>query len=277
MKKIFTILAILVCAQALAQMTPEQYKERYERQVRNVGYAGVGVETILDNWEQVAPDDPDMLLGRYYFYFNKAKSTEMVPKAQAKFMGSAPSVTLKAEDGTPVNYFEEDFFDDACFGESQKVLEEVIAKYPNVLLYRLIKVSSLVAYEKEYPDMALMEINNLLSLQSSKHPVWIHEGEKVDEEDFAASIQEFCASFFTIGSESSYEAFRSVSETLNKMYPKNENFLDNLGSYWLVAQKNPKKAISYYDKALKLNPKDATAIKNKQIAQKQQELSKKKK
>ena len=49
---------------------------------------------------------------------------------------------------------------------------------------------------------------------------------------------------------------------MNKLYPKNPVFLDNIGSYWQVAEKNDKKALKYYKKALKLDPPDYAALNN---------------
>lgn len=56
---------------------------------------------------------------------------------------------------------------------------------------------------------------------------------------------------------------------MNKLYPKNTAFIDNIGSYWLVSEKNYKKAISFYKKALKLDPEDVAAIRNKKLAERE--------
>ena len=56
--KIFlSALAAAVCAVASAQTTAEEFQARYDRLVRNVGYSGVGVETLLDRWGEAFPGD----------------------------------------------------------------------------------------------------------------------------------------------------------------------------------------------------------------------------
>lgn len=271
---VFVTLA-LVCVNASAQLTAEEYKAKYERQVRNVGYDGVGVETVLDNWEAVAPDDPDMLLGRFNYYLFKSQSSEVIPIASSKYLGKAPTVTLKDEDGNPVNYFEVRVFDDACFGEALKVIDKLIGQHPYELNFHFIKAANLMEYEKEDPNLAYMEIGDLITTHSSKKPEWQYIGEEVSAEVFAEFIQQYCAAFYAVGSEASYEYFYDLSVRMSKLFPKYTGFIDNQGSYYLVCRKNFKKAISLYDKALKIDPEDQIAQRNKKIALRQIDLQKK--
>jgi tetratricopeptide (TPR) repeat protein len=44
--------------------------------------------------------------------------------------------------------------------------------------------------------------------------------------------------------------------------PNQPLYLDNMGSYYLVFQKDSKKALKYYNKVLKKHPDDITAIRN---------------
>ena len=54
-KIILTAVAATLCVLASAQTTAEEFKGRYERLVRAVGYSGVGIETLLDRWEEASP------------------------------------------------------------------------------------------------------------------------------------------------------------------------------------------------------------------------------
>lgn len=276
MKKILTIAALLVCAQCFAQTTAKEFQEKYDRQVRNVGYDGVGVETLLDSWEKAFPEDADAKLGRFYYYLYKSQESQMVVKDRKKYLGNPPAVTLKDDQGNPVNYFEEVFFDDNCFGESQKVIDALIKKYPDALDYRCAKINSVLAYEKEDPTMATILIKDIVSINNSKHPAWTFGGESVSAEDFCDIIQEYCTSLYLTGTDVSYASFRDISATMSKAYPKYAGFLDNQGSYWLVSQRNYKKAISFYDKALKIDPQDQAALANKRLAEREMAKAKKK-
>ena len=132
MKRLILLtVSVLLSAAAFAQdLTAEEFLARYERLVRNVGYAGVGVETLLDRWEEAYPDDMNVPVARFNYYFSKAEKTEMVARpGQKRFMGNPPAMTLKDPEGQDVPYFEENFYDDELFGEAMHVLDQQIAAH----------------------------------------------------------------------------------------------------------------------------------------------------
>ena len=99
--KIFlTVAAAALCVAAAAQNTAEEFQARYERLVRNVGYSGVGVETLLDRWEEAFPEDMAVPTARFNYYFNKARRTEVVVKpGLRRYLGNEPTLTLKDPEG----------------------------------------------------------------------------------------------------------------------------------------------------------------------------------
>lgn len=262
MKRLLTIASLLLCVQAFAQLTPEEVKAQYERQVRNVGYAGLGVENIIDKWARVAPDDCEMLVARFNYYLAKSMTTKVVALDQDKFLGSKPSLVLKDDSGKDINYFEVNEFDDALFAQSSQAIDRAIALDPAELAYRFLKLNALISYEKESPDIAREELDDLINYNYSVKPSWKYNGEPAGAEMFDSAVQEYCYTFFRIGTPGGYEAFRLISEKMSKLQPKNTTFMANLGSYWLVAKQDNKKALQYYNKVLKIDPKDYTAAKN---------------
>ena len=62
---------------------------------------------------------------------------------------------------------------------------------------------------------------------------------------------------------------------MNKLFPKNTAFINNIGSYWQI-KGNDKQAVKYYKKALKLEPDDYAANRNMQIIERKQAQAKKK-
>ena len=276
MKRLFMILAAAAaCAAAAAQTTTEDFQARYERLVRNVGYSGVGVETLIDRWEEAFPEDMNPHMARFNYFYDKSLHTEIVAKpGLSKFLGNQPSLTLKDAEGQDVLYFQENFFDEEYFGEAMRVLDAQIAAYPNELRWYYTKISTLTAYEKESPDMAAAEIKALIGRDAS-HPAWTLDGAPADADVFQQCVGELCADFFQIGTPAGYEFFREVSELMGKHYPKNPVFIDNVGSYWQVAKGNDKQAAKYYKKALKLDPDDYAAKRNLQIIEKKQAAAKK--
>jgi len=276
--KIFlTVAAAALCVAAAAQNTAEEFQARYERLVRNVGYSGVGVETLLDRWEEAFPEDMAVPTARFNYYFNKARRTEVVVKpGLRRYLGNEPTLTLKDPEGNDVPYFEEDFYDEALFGEAMKVVDQKIAAQPDELRWRFLKVTGLAAYEKESPDMAAAELRSLIARNASARPAWTLDGEPAGAEIFQQGVGEYCAQFFQTGSTACYEFFREISELMNKQFPKNPVFIDNLGSYWLVARDNDKQAAKYYKKALKIDPEDYAAQRNLKIIENRQAAARKK-
>lgn len=260
---------VMCCAYSYAQTGREAFKASYERQVRNVGSDGVGVETIISRWEKEYPDDPDMLIAKFGYNYAKSQHSEMIVRDSRKYLGQAPVLSLKDSLGNDVNYFEDSVFDEAVFSEGMKALDKAISIEPKELRYRFYKITALMGYEKESPDLAAGEIVSLIDSYRSSEG-WMLDGEPVSEEIFCQGIGEYCAALFHIGSAGGYEYFLRISEKMNKLYPDNTVFINNIGSYWQVAAKNDKKALKYYRKVLKMSPDDYAANYNVRIIQSSQ-------
>lgn len=263
MKKMITALALLLTAVSVsAQQTAEEFKARYERQVGYVGTSGVGVESILDKWAAAFPEDCDMLEARFSYWLGKSFSSGTVVKAVDKYLGNKPVVTLKDSLGNDVNYFEDLIFVDTLYARADQYIDQAISIKPDELKYRFQKLNALLSYEKDCPDLTLLELSALIDRDSKSKPAWTYLGEPAGQDLFVSAVQEYCNALFRLGSTGGYEAFRSISEKMVKLNPKSTLFLSNLGTYWLVAKNDGKKALNYYGKVLKINPKDYTAIKN---------------
>lgn len=265
MHRFFCFLTALAISLTAIAQTPssKDFQDRYDLLVSKLGPTGVGIETLLDRWAAAYPDDVQMLTGKFSYWFSKSQTLQLVPKSQQKFLGENPTVVLKDSTGANVNYFQETMYDDELFGEAQKALEKAIQLYPDRLDLRFLKVASLIGYEKESPDMALSSLKSLMIYNATQHPKWEYPGvEKVDNEFFSAALQEYCYLFFRYGTPATYEAFKELSQQMLTYEPKNVLFLDNIGSYWLVARKDNKSAMKYYSKVLKIKADDLTAIKN---------------
>lgn len=261
--------ALLACGSLIAQdnSTISWYKEKYEQLVRNLGPDGVGVETVLNKWARLAPEDPEMLEGRFKYYFTKSQSTKIIRLDRKKYLGEKPVLSLTDSTGKAGNFFQVTEFSDSLFNLSVKAIDLAIALCPEDIRYRCEKISALMAYEKEEPDMAVAELYRMMDYNKSNSPAWTINGEPTDPEIFEQAIQEYCVTLYNIASPSSLEYFKAVTERMIKLYPKNPMYLDNMGSYWKTAKHNDKKALGYYKKALKLDPNDRIAKMNIKIIQ----------
>lgn len=265
MKRLTAVLAAvcLVAVTLSAQQTPrEKYLERYNNLTSKLGAAGVGVETVLNKWSQDYPEDVDMLLGKFLFYLSKSRTDTVMKIDSDRYLGNAPVLTMKDSLDNPVNFFQGVNYDDELFGKSEQAIDKAIELNQDRLDLRLYKISALTEYEKDSPDMALSSLKALVDYNASSHPIWEYPGVEMTDEAFAATIQEYCYSFYRIGTPGGFEAFRELSEKMLTYYPNDPVYLSNIGSYHFVYKHDNKTALKFYNKVFKKNPDDYTAIKN---------------
>ena len=262
MKRISAALAalVLVCTALPAQSV--DWQKKYERQVKAVGLSGVGVETILDSWGAADSSSVDYLAARYAFWFDKSHSLVVEAHDSPRYLGMEPMLELSdSSKSNTVWYYQVDSFDDELFGRALRYLDKAAAAMPAELEYRVWKVSALMLYEKESPDMTLGLILSLIDEDRSTGQKWLYQGEKQDRDFFDGLIQEFCWNLFNLGTPQAREAFLKVSEKMLSYDRKSPVFMANVGSY-LMSVKEYKKALKQFDKVLKLDPDNDTAIRN---------------
>ena len=264
-------LLLLMALKLSAQENLDAIKSEYARQVRYVGEAGVGVETILNRWEALAPDDSKLHVARFYYHFNKAEASISVEVKDTKnYLGKAPLMTLKDSLGKEVHYFEVVNYDDEAFANALNSINRAIELEPREFAYRFLKITSLMEYEKESPDIAAEEIYKLIEEYTSKSHDWLFNDEAADEDIFLQGIGEYCYDLFRIASPQSYDYFLAISTHMNKLFPDKTVFINNIGSWWKVVKNDNRKALKYYRKALKIEPDDYVATTNIRIIESSQ-------
>jgi tetratricopeptide (TPR) repeat protein len=265
MRKIYMLALLLVSVMVSAQ-TAVDYEQRYNLLVSQFGPSGVGVETVLNNWAKADSTNIKLLSARFNYYFTKAQTTEVVTKPQKNYLGMKPLLSLKDTTGKDVYYYQESFFDDEIYGLALKSADKAAAFHPDNLDFRFMKANAYIAYEKESPDMALAYLLAMADEDRSRNRPWKYEGAQAEKGFFEEAMQEYCYSFYSIGSPKAMEAFLKLSEKMAGIYPDNTGFQNNIGTYSMVVKQDYKAAVKCYDKVLKKHPEDYTAIRNALLA-----------
>lgn len=262
MKKIYVVIAFaLMSVLSYAQNQAEVLERRYNLLVEKVGFAGIGVETVLDAWAKVDSTNVNMQLGRFRYYLTKGQTTSIVAKPEKRYLGLEPVLSLKDSLGKDVYYFQEPVFDDALYGQAMKSLDRVISLAPDRLDFRFMKANTYMTYEKGSPDMTLSYLTDLCDEAAARTKDWTFGQERKGRDFFADAMQEYCYNLFLIGTPSSREAFVTLSRKLNAIFPEYLDFLNNIGSYQLMSQ-DYKGALKTYGKVLKKEPGNITALQN---------------
>ena len=270
MRKLFLSVVVLLAAFAAVAQNTTRYEQRYDLLVSQFGPAGVGVETVLDNWAKVDSTNAKMLTGRFTYYFTKSQTESIESRPGKKYLGMDPVLTLKDSLGNDVYYYQISVFDDDMYSKAIMAADKAASLWPDRLDFRFMKANAYIAYEKESPDMALAYLLSLADENVRRKSSWEYEGEKVDQAFFQDAMQEYCYSFYAIGTPAAYDAFRTLSEKLTLQFPDNPGFVNNIGSYYLIAKEDYKTAYKYYNKVLKKYPDDYTAIRNCVLAARKQ-------
>lgn len=256
-----TLLLALTCHMvALAQN--QDFERKYNLLVSQGGPAGVGVETVLDKWAEADPYNVNMLTARFNLFLTRAQSAEVISRPEKTYLGMEPVLCLKDS----VYYYQVAVYDDALYGEAIAAIDHAISLHPGRLEFRFLKANALMSYEKESPDMTLSNLISLAEEFTEGDLRWTYDEKEADDEFFQKAMQEYCISFYTMSVPGTLEAFVRLSRSMLSHYPKNCDYIRNIGTYQLIVKKDYKAALKSYGKVLKLCPDDYAALKNSFIA-----------
>lgn len=265
MKQIITII-ILSLLSAFMHAQNVDYEKKYDMLVSRLGPAGVGVETLLDNWRQDDPMNVNMLTARIDYYLTKSQSAEVVTKPSKTYLAQKPVLSLKDSTGTDVYYYQLLKYDDELFGKAIAEIDNAVELYPDMLDFRFMKANAYLSYERESPDMALACLLELIDEDNVGGRAWQYGGKPIEEGFFKEAVQEYCATLYTLNTPASMEAFLALSQKMSSLFPDDAAFLTNIGSYHMRVKNDAKAALKFYAKAVKKNPKDYPAVKNAVVA-----------
>ncbi len=279
MRKVIYVLMAMVLSYA-ASAQSQDYQRKYNLLLERVGPAGVGVETLVENWANAEPNSLEMLHARFYYYLTKGQGTEIVFNKEQNYLGLSPVLTLKDSTGADVHYYEVIKYEDELFAEAMRSVDKAISLAPYRLDIRFMKANAYMSYERDCPDMTLSNIMGLVHDYMTSDNKWFYkdasatEPHVVETEEFVDMMKQYCIALYSLRTPSSYRAFMKLSERMYGYFPKDADFIGFIGTYHHVAEKDYKTAIKFYNKALKLQPDNRDLINNAIIAARKMNNSK---
>ena len=148
MKRLVLFVLAMGVALTSAAQTSARFEQRYDLLVSQFGPAGIGVETVLDNWAKVDSTNAKMLQGRFTYLFTKAQNPQVESRPVKKYLGMDPVLTLKDSLGNDIHYFQINVFDDEIYAEAIKTADKAISYWPDRLDFRFMKTNAYIAYER---------------------------------------------------------------------------------------------------------------------------------
>lgn len=257
MKK--SVLPLLFLFFVLIQTASAQdFQTRFDKLFEEEDFAKMG--KLLPSWEKSNPDDPELYVSYFNYYFRKSRS-EILSFTNKPESKNSVALTKENEEkptaylGSQVSFNKEDF-DKGIF-----YINKGIEKFPNRLDMRFGKIYAIGQIE-DY-KLFTSEIIKTVDYSNTNKNQWLWmQNEKVEDSErfLLKAIQDYIVQLFNSGDENA-ENIKTIAETTLKYYPNNVENLSNLAIYYLIKE-DFDKALPPLLKAEKLAPTDAVVLNN---------------
>ena len=253
-RSLFIVWGLLIANLTFAQDSLSRYAELVSKENNDQE-----VLAFLTRWESNKPDDPDMYIAWFNYYFNLSQQEYLSLSPQ---MGTGEQLEMKDSLGNTVYLYSQNVTIDSIFELSQHYIDEGIKKHPKRLDMYFGKIHTLRVVGK-YDDF-LTEIYRVIDLSIENHFDWLWSGDSVIGTDaesvFMASIQQYCNDLFDLNPPA-FDPIVAISARMYAKFPTYVEFPSNIGSCWAM-QGDYSQAIEFYDRALQIKPDDLVVLNN---------------
>jgi len=216
--------------------------------------------TLLQSWEKAAPDDPELYVSFFNYYFAKSRQ-ETLSLTTAPPKGDSLRLT-KEDDKNVVAYLGSNVsFTKADFDQGISYIDMGIAKFPDRLDMRFGKTYALgqIRDDAKFTD----EIVKTVDRSDVNKNGWMwKEGKPLEKpRDFMlSSIQDYVVQLFDSGDEQ-VKFIKPIAETVLKYHPDHVESLSNLSIFYMMKEDFDGALVPLL-KAEKLAPSDFIVIGN---------------
>ncbi|MES2847459.1 MAG: tetratricopeptide repeat protein [Bacteroidota bacterium] len=251
-KKYFVLLtAFFFCSSLYAQDLKKDYQ-----QLRNKETEEKILLKYLEKWQKEQPKDPEMFIAFSNFYFSKSHNE--IVRLDTK-PGKENNFEMTDSAGNKGYMYSEIYFTDSLITKAYNYLSMALLHNPSRLdIY--FGQAYMLQETKNYTAQSL-RIINIINKFYTTPTGWLWTDNKPCEnmpDLFTGSIYRYCTGFFKAEQDSLVIA---VSDAMIKVFPKDVRFYSMAGSSY-AANKKYREAVSYYEKAIAIDPKDVIVLHN---------------
>ena len=256
-KYLFLLLgAVCLYTSTSAQTYRETFLEHFKAK------DSTAVVELLTKWEQEKPDDPELFVSYFNYYFNEGRQ-EVLTLQDGPPPGEEEVLQIQDSTGEVEGYFGSTIlYDRELVNKGFEYINRGIAKYPERLDMRFGKIYTLGQVE-DWPAFTKEVIQTIAYSDEIKNQWTWSNGEPLEggSEFFLSSIQDYQLQLFYTEEDSLLVNMRQIAEEILRYYPEDVPSLSNLSITYLLTEEYDK-GLEPLFKAEKLNPKDAVVLAN---------------
>ena len=253
MKITLAILLIILTSSTFAQ----DYKFDYDKLCQEDKRAEL--LPLLKEWEQNKPDDPELYVAYFNYYFQESKQ-EVIQLSDTP--GQGDNLKLTDSLGNESGYmYGKILYQDSLFNLGIEYVDKGLSKHPRRLDMYFGKIY--VLREKGNIKEYVSEIIKVIELHKNKKSNWLwSNNEPVEDGDdlFKGSIQSYCYALFNL-EETYIKGIEMISKKMMLLYPNDVENYSNLGVCKLI-NKEYKEALETFLQAKEINPTDTIVLAN---------------
>jgi tetratricopeptide (TPR) repeat protein len=215
---------------------------------------------VLQKWENINPNDPELFTSYFNYYFSKSRQEVMILSTETP---TGPGLTLTDSTGETAGYMGGQIhFNDGDFNKGITKINEGIKKYPNRLDMRFGKIYS-YGQKKDWESFTISVIETIeFSEQNNNRWTWTNNSDYGEgKEGFLKSLQDYQLQIYHTGDDDLLINMRRIAKAILEVYPNHVASLSNLSITYLLTEQYDK-AISALKKAEEIDPKDYIVLSN---------------
>jgi tetratricopeptide (TPR) repeat protein len=254
MNKLLILLVVLI-------ITTFSYGQNYRESFSKlfIEKDTAGQRSLLQKWESASPNDAELYIAWFNYYFSKSKMNILHLK---KGIDSTAQFELLDSTGSTAGYLSEEVnYEKDVISKGLERINSGISKYPARLDMRFGKTYAL-GQIGDYEGFTAEIIRAIDYSRMINHQwTWSNNKKLEDPEKFLLStVQKYIVQLFNAG-DVQLDRMKRISETVLKYYPDNVECLSNLAivhSLW----KEHDAALTYLLRAEKIAPTDYIVLNN---------------